>query len=315
MARRALYLGPSDSLEHVRNELAGWQVDFADEQAQADAALPEAEVVLDAYMRVPFDAARLERAPRLKLVVTATTGADHIDAKHLEARGIPLLTLKGQRQVLQNITPAAEHSWLLLMACARGLRRAVDEVLEGGWNRNNHPGIMLRGRTLGLIGCGRIGEWMSRYATGFQMRVIGFDPFLTDFPATIEKTSLDDVLAQADFVSIHVPLSDETKLLVGREQIARMKPGAILVNTSRGDIVDESALVDALRSGHLGGYGVDVLTGEPETANHPIVQLAREHHNVVVTPHIGGFSPDALAYVLSFSCDRIRRHFDGAHAG
>lgn len=314
MRGRALYLGPADSADHVRAQLGpDWQVDWADDPARVDELIGTVDVVLDAYMRVPFGADRLAAGEKLRLFVTATTGADHVDAKHLEARGIPLLTLKGQRQVLQNITPAAEHSWLLLMACARGLRRAVDEVLAGGWNRNNHPGIMLRGRTLGLVGCGRIGEWMSRYATAFGMRVIGFDPFLEAFPATIEPAALSAVLEQADFVSVHVPLTDETKLLVGAAEIARMKSGAILVNTSRGDIVDEAALADALRGGHLGGYGVDVLTGEPDTAEHPLVQLAREHHNVVITPHVGGFSPDALKFVLAFSCERIRAHFAASH--
>lgn len=307
--RKVLYLGPEDAAAHVRRELEGYEVAWAVDDAEVERVLPACDAVLDAYMRVRFPAERLARAERLRVFATATTGADHVDAATLEARGIPLLTLRGQREVLKNVTPAAEHSWLLLMACARGLRAAVDEVTAGGWDRNNHPGIMLRGRTLGLVGCGRIGEWMSRYATAFGMRVIGYDPHLTPFPDTIQQATLDEVLREAHFVSVHVPLLEETKGLLGEAEIAAMRPGVVIVNTSRGEIIDEAALLRALETGHVGAVGLDVLVGEPETADHPLVVYARTHPNVVITPHIGGFSPDALAYVLSFACGRIRGFF------
>jgi phosphoglycerate dehydrogenase-like enzyme len=312
--RRVLYLGPQDAAAHVQRELEGYEVAWAVDDAEVERLLPGCDAVLDAYMRIRFPAERLAAAERLRLFTTATTGADHVDADALERRGIPLLTLRGQREVLRNITPAAEHSWLLLMACARGLRAAVDEASTGGWDRNNHPGIMLRGRTLGLVGCGRIGEWMSRYATAFGMRVIGFDPHLEQFPATIEAAPLDRVLREADFVSVHVPLLPETRLLLGEAEIASMKPGVVVVNTSRGEIIDEAALLRALERGHVHAAGLDVLTGEPETAHHPLVEYARTHPNLVITPHIGGFSPDALAFVLSFTCGRIRDFFAGAGA-
>lgn len=309
---RVLFLGPADALAHVREFLPGATVAHAVDEGAADAALPSSEVVLDALMRVRFPAERLARAPGLALYVTATTGADHVDAHALAARGIPLLTLRGQREVLRNVTPAAEHSWLLLMACARQLRGAMEHVLEGGWDRNMFPGLMLRGRVLGLVGCGRIGEWMSRYGAAFGMRCIGYDPHAQPWPATIERVSLDELLREADVVSVHVPLNEQTRRLLGADAIARMRRGVIIVNTSRGEVLDEAALLDGLVSGHVGAAGLDVLTGEPETAEHPLVRYARGHENLVVTPHIGGFSPDALRFVLEFSCGRIRDHFAGA---
>ena len=148
-------------------------------------------------MKVPFPAERLGRARALKLFITATTGATHVATEELERRGIPLLTLKGQEHVTRNITAAAELSWLLLMSVARPFRAAIQEPLAGEWDRNKYPGTMLIGRTLGVIGCGRIGTWISRYATAFEMSVLGYDPFVTDFQAPIQAVDLDTLLAKA----------------------------------------------------------------------------------------------------------------------
>jgi D-3-phosphoglycerate dehydrogenase len=200
---------------------------------------------------------------------------------------------------------------MLLMACARHLRAANRHVEAGLWDREQFPGMLLKGRTLGLIGCGRIGQWMSRYATAFGMRVIGYDPYLreTEWPATIERTDLDTLLQNAHAVSIHVHLSDETRGLVGPREFGLMRPGTILINTSRGAICDEDALLQALETKHLGGYGTDVLEGEPAIQTSRIWQYAQTHDNCLITPHIGGFSPDAVDIVLKFAATRIRDFF------
>jgi D-3-phosphoglycerate dehydrogenase len=304
-----IYLGPESHLAPVRAELAGFDVRHCLTPEQVDACLDDALVIFDAYMKVPFPAERLRRARALRLFITATTGATHVDAKELDARGVPLLTLKGQEHVTKNITAAAELSWLLMLSVARPLRAAVLETLAGEWDRNKFPGTMLIGRTLGIVGCGRIGTWMSRYGTAFGMKVLGYDPFKEAVEPTIRPVDLDTLLADSDVVSLHVAYSDATRHLLNRERIFRMKHGALLVNTSRGELVDESALLDALAGGHLGGAGLDVLQGEPDIADHPLIQYAREHTNLVITPHIGGFSPDALRAVLGFSCARIRGFF------
>lgn len=304
-----LYLGPPETLEYIQSLLPKFDIQLALDDDTVDRMLPTCDVILDAYMRVRFPASRLMVAPLLKLFTTATTGADHIDAEALAQRQIPLLTLKGQREVLKNITPAAEHSWLLLMACARRFAPAIRGVLAGEWNRNLYPGIMLRGKTLGVIGCGRIGEWMSKYAAAFGMRCIGYDPYVAPWPATIERRDLDSLLGEADFISIHVTLSEDTRALLGQRELGLVKPGAILINTSRGEIIDQNALLAALTTQRLAAAGLDVVTGEPEIAHHPLVKYAREHDNLLITPHIGGYSPDALQYVLEFSCKRIVNYF------
>jgi phosphoglycerate dehydrogenase-like enzyme len=303
---KVLYLGPDDLLTFVQENLgAGYEVVQASTDEVARQQVRDASYVLDAYMRVRFDADMIGSAAKLKAFVAATTGADHVDAASLEKRGLPLLTLRGQTAVLRNLTPAAELSWLLVMACARGVRAAVDDVIAGNWNRNNHPGLMLRGRTIGIVGCGRIGEWMSRYARAFGMNCLGFDPKLEQFPEGTRPVPLAQLLSESDVVSVHVPLNDSTRGLLGKNELASIKRGAILVNTSRGEIVDEAELLKALEDGRLSAAGLDVLVGEPDIADHPLVRYARAHPNLVITPHIGGFSPDAVREVLTFCCRRI----------
>lgn len=308
-----LYLGPASGVAVVTATLgSGFRVLApATTPAEVLPLLPQVHAILDASMKVPLRQAELDSAVHLKVIATATTGADHIDTAVLCARGIPLLTLKGQKQVLNELTPAAELSWMLLMACARHLRAANRHVEAGLWDREQFPGTLLKGRTLGLIGCGRIGQWMSRYATAFGMRVIGYDPHLPDaeWPPMIGRTDLDTLLQDAHAVSIHVHLSDETRGLIGPREFSLLRPGAILINTSRGAICDEGALLQALESNHLGGYGTDVLEGEPAIQTSRVWQYARTHDNCIITPHIGGFSPDAVEIVLKFAAGRIHDFF------
>jgi phosphoglycerate dehydrogenase-like enzyme len=307
MAGHVLYLGPSEALSVARETLEPrWPVIGANPEPEAVAmGLSSAVAVLDASMRVRFDRVLLEHAPNLLVISTASTGADHIDLQALTECKARLLTLATERTVLLGLTPAAELSWGLLMACARQLRPAIQHVLDGNWVREEFPGIMLKGKTLGIIGCGRIGCWMARYAHAFGMKVIGYDPFIKPWPDHIVKSELDRLLSEGDFISVHVPLNDQTRRLLGKREFTRMKCGAIFINTSRGAIADESALLEGLASGNLAAAGVDVLEGEPQTRHHPLVEYARTHSNLIITPHIGGFSPDAVKIVVRHAARRI----------
>lgn len=311
---KVVYLGAEEGFEATQQALAGAAevVHVAAEPQQVATALRDADGLLDASMKVKLTPEMLRAASRLKIISCATTGSDHIAREGLSERGLAVRTLKEDPEVLRNITPAAELSFALLMALARKLPAAVRHVKEGGWTREEFPGVMLRGKTLGLIGCGRIGGWMARYARAFGMEVIGHDPFLTTFPDSIAKATLAEVCAQGDFISIHVHLSPETTGLVTKALIDSMKPGAFLINTSRGAIVDESALLAALQSGRLGGAGLDVLEGEPETANDPLVRYAQTHDNLLITPHVGGFSPDAVRVVCAHAARKIRAALEAA---
>jgi phosphoglycerate dehydrogenase-like enzyme len=302
---KIIYLGPPEALVSAREVLEpSWKVVAPQPIAEA-VSLYLADAIVDASMQVTFDRALLDQAPNLRAISTATTGADHIDAKILAERGVPLLTLAGEKEILHNLTAAAELSWALLMACCRHFRGALQDVIQGHWVREKFPGVMMKGKLLGVIGCGRIGSWMARYANAFDMDVIGYDPYADVVPDQIRKTELDELLSSADFVSVHVPLNEQTRGMLGWREFARIKPGAIFINTSRGAVTDEDALLSALVEGRLAAAGVDVLEGEPNIDLHPLVQYARTHDNLIITPHIGGFSPDAIKVVVRHASQRI----------
>jgi phosphoglycerate dehydrogenase-like enzyme len=306
-----IYSGPADSTKIVERVLSSkFHVKWVDPDPER--LLPEFEkctVFLDASMKVPIRAECILKARNLRLIVTATTGANHIDQEVLTSRGIPLLTLKGQTEVLRNLTPAAEHSWLLLMACARRLRGAIDHVEGGHWERTEFPGIVLKNKTIGIIGMGRIGTWMARYASAFDMRVLGYDPFVSSFPSGVIRADLNELLSSSDFICVHVNLTNETRGMLTSEKINKCKRGCVLINTSRGELIDEAALVKALKNDTILAVGVDVLEAEPDITKSPLWMYSQDHPNVIITPHVGGFCPEAVNWVVEFSCRRILEYF------
>ena len=151
---------------------------------------------------------------------------------------------------------------------------------------------------------------MARYAVAFGMDVIGYDPFVEPWPKQIRRSGLDELLSTADFISVHVPLSDQTRGMIGAREFALVKPGAVFINTSRGAVTDERGLLNSLIEGRLAAAGIDVLDGDPEIERHPLVEYARTHDNLIITPHIGGFSPDAVKIVVAHAARRIRAALD-----
>ncbi|HDZ61532.1 MAG TPA: hypothetical protein ENH40_00090 [Nitrospirae bacterium] len=302
-----VYSGPLHGGEIVK-EMLGAKYEVRIVEPTAGSLLPQFEactVFLDASMKVPISAGSISKADKLKLIVTATTGADHIDQKALDNRGIPLLTLKGQKEILKNITAAAEHSWCLLMACARKLRSAVHHVEEGKWERIEFPGEMFIDKTIGVIGLGRIGSWIARYANAFGMHVLAYDPNISDPPAYVRSVDLDELVTASDFITIHVHLNSETEGMLNAELIRKFKRGSVFINTARGELADETALVEALQGDIIKAVGVDVLCGEPDISQNPLWQYSQQNSNVIITPHIGGFCPEAVDKVVRFSCKRI----------
>tara|TARA_B100000676_G_scaffold280833_1_gene305393 strand:- start:224 stop:1171 length:948 start_codon:yes stop_codon:yes gene_type:complete len=279
-------------------------------QKTIESHLEQATALLDASMKVRISDEMVRSAPELRVISCATTGSDHIERAELNRRKIPVHTLREDPELLQNITPAAELSWALVLASARRLAPALMHTAGGQWNREEFPGLMLNGRQLGLIGCGRIGGWMSRYGHAFGMNVVGYDPHIDPWPAGIERLTIEEVFETSDVISIHVHLSEETRGLVSPDLIQRVKRGAILINTSRGGIADETSILRALESGQLGAAGLDVLEGEPDISDHPLVAYARKHDNLIITPHCGGFSPDAVRRVCHRAAEKILPYLD-----
>jgi D-3-phosphoglycerate dehydrogenase len=308
-----VYLGAPEGAEAARSILSdGFEVRHPEHTpAAVAAALRGADALLDASMKVPIDGRMISESPNLRIISCATTGSDHIARDVLASRGIPVRTLRDDGELLRNITPAAELTFALLLACARRLPAAVTAVKRGEWVREDFPGLMLNGRRLGVVGCGRIGGWMARYARAFGMDVVGYDPFVTAFPADIKAVPLEELVETSDAVTVHVHLSDKTRGLISADLFKRIKPGAIFLNTSRGAVADEAALLAALESGRLSAAGLDVLEGEPDVAKHPLRLYAEQRDNLLITPHCGGFSPDAVKVVCRRAAEKIRDHLQG----
>jgi D-3-phosphoglycerate dehydrogenase len=306
---KVVYLGPPFALDDVERSLkkALSPVIVSDQKMLVD-EIKMAFGIIDASMKFKLDRAILETATKLRVISCATTGADHIDSSYLSSKGISLHTLKEDPEVIYNLTPAAELSWTLLMACARKLPQALEHVKKGLWNREDFPSVTLKGKQLGLVGFGRIGSWMARYATAFGMNVIAYDPYIKEMPKGIRFMSLLEVLKTSDFISVHVPLNNETINLLSDELMGQIKPGAIIVNTSRGGIINEKALLRCLETGKVAAAGLDVLQGEPLIEGHPLLQYARKHANLLITPHCGGFSPDAVKIVCARAAEKINKY-------
>ncbi len=223
------------------------------------------------------------RAPRLQVVARVGIGFDQIDLDAATARGICIVNTPEAPT-----ESTAEFAIALLLAVTRRVTAGAQALARGGWSQGPELiGRDLAGRALGLVGCGRIGRRVAAIATAFHMSVQAFDPFARDpLPGVRLARELPELLAGSDVVSIHVPLTRDTRHLLGAAEIASMKPGAILINTARGPIVDERALAQALRDGHLGGAGIDVWEQEPLPPGNPLLALP----NVVATPHIAAFT-------------------------
>ncbi|WYX34054.1 hydroxyacid dehydrogenase [Achromobacter xylosoxidans] len=240
--------------------------------------------------RSQVDAALLAAAPRLRAVGRLGVGLDNIDLPGCAARGIQVVPATGA-----NARAVAEYVIGTLLALLRGAYAASAEVAGGQWPRSAlSQGLEAHGRTLGVVGFGGIGQLTARLAAGLGMRVVACDAALpADHPAWADagatRLELDDLLAQADAVTLHVPLTSGTRHLLDAARIARMRPGAVLINTSRGGIVDETALAVALRGGHLGGAALDVFEQEPLPAGGPLAGAP----NLILTPHIAGLTREA----------------------
>ncbi len=268
--------------------------------------LPAADALLIRTAMLPREA--LVRADRLKVVSRHGVGYDNVPVDALTAKGIPLAVVGAVHS-----TSVAEHALFLLLAVAKRALAGDRAVRSGDWGaRNRLDGIDLGGRTLLLIGFGRIGRALGRLALALGMRVLAYDPNVPAAEvAAAGATPVADwraALAEADAVSLHVPRLPETENMIGAPELARMKPDAILVNTSRGGLVDERALAEALAAGRIGGAGIDVFDEEPPRAGHPLFAADR----VLLSPHVAGLSREAMMRLSIAAAENILAGLDGS---
>ncbi|HEX5390625.1 MAG TPA: NAD(P)-dependent oxidoreductase [Burkholderiaceae bacterium] len=229
-------------------------------------------------------AAAMDAAPSLRVISKHGSGTDTIDKVAAQARGIRVVAAVGA-----NAAAVAEQALALLLACAKSVVTLDQRMHAGHWDKSTHKSIELDGRTIGVVGLGAIGLRFARMAHAMGMRVLGFDPYAQQLPDFIQPIDLDTLWRESDAISLHCPLTADNAQLINACTLAACKPGVIIVNTARGGLVDEAALLAAVRSGHVGSAGLDSFVVEPMTAPHPFHGEAR----IVLSPHIGGVTADA----------------------
>lgn len=261
----------------------------------------QAEVII--CNKVPLGAEQLAACPKLKLVCVIATGTNNIDLKAAAELGVLVCncTAYGTASV-------AQHTLALMLSLANQLPHYTQAAVNGQWSQSPHfclldrPVMQLSGKTLGIIGYGELGRAVHQLAQAFGMKVlISQRPGSSTCPT--DRLPLAELLPQVDVLSLHCPLTEDTQKLLSRAQLASMKPGSLLINTARGGIVDEQALIDSLRSGHLGGAAMDVLTQEPPQPEHPM--LSRDIPNLLLTPHMAWGSREARQALVQITADNI----------
>ncbi|WP_342526176.1 phosphoglycerate dehydrogenase [Chryseomicrobium sp. FSL W7-1435] len=270
--------------------------ELLDKVADYDALLVRSQTTIDAAV--------IHAALRLKIIGRAGVGVDNIDLQAATEQGVLVVNAPDG-----NTNSAAEHTLAMLMSLARNIPQAFHALKNRQWDRKSFIGVELKGKTLGVIGLGRIGAEVAQRAKGQRMKVVAYDPFLTVEKAEklgVTMGTVDEVIQVADFITVHTPLVKETKHLLNQEAFEKMKPGVQLVNCARGGIIDEDALYDAIQSGKVAGAALDVFEIEP-FVDHKLLSLPQ----VIATPHLGASTVEAQEVVAVDVCDDVVRYFTG----
>ncbi|MBU4277690.1 MAG: hydroxyacid dehydrogenase [Proteobacteria bacterium] len=306
---RILNIEPQDYSDAARRVLQGLG-ELVEEplgRDQLPAGLPGFQVLIT-RLGHKIDGEVLRAGRDLRCVVSATTGLDHIDLEAAADLGIKVLSLRGEWEFLETVTATAEHTWGLLLALVRRLPAAFDSVRRGEWDRDAFKGRELLDKTLGCVGLGRLGRRVAAYGQAFGMKVAAYDPDPIKWVEGVSRAaSLEELLPQCQVLSLHPPLNPHTVGMIGAAQLALLPPGAWLINTARGPLVDEDALLAALESGRLGGAALDVLAHEKGKTPppSPLLDYARTNDNLIITPHLAGATQESMAKTELFMAGKL----------
>ena len=262
------------------------------------AVATDADAVINCYAQLPGEV--IERFERCRIIARTGIGIDTIDLEAATAKGIVVTNVPEYCE-----DEVSDHAMALLLALARNVTRGNTQVHAGGWGHNEiKPIFRLRGRTVGLVGFGKIARLVAAKAQGFGLRVVAADPYVEPADAAalgVELVSFEDLLAQADFVSVHAPLTPATRNLIGAEALALMRPEAVVINTARGGLVDVAAVAEALDRGQIAGAGLDVLPDEPPAADLPLYGRP----NVILTPHTAFYSEESMVDLQAKAAQQV----------
>ena len=287
MSRPAILITAADLAPQALALLADYEIVYAGRAPTEDDIVAlcrqhDPVAIIVRYSKV--GAAAMDAAPSLKVISKHGSGTDTIDKVAAKARNIEVVAAVGA-----NAAAVAEQALALLLACAKSVVHLDARMHAGHWDKATHKSLELGGRTVGLVGLGAIGQRFARMADALGMRVIGFDPFAKNLPDYIQGVDLPTIWREADVLSLHCPLTDENRGLLNADTLSQCKRGVIVVNTARGGLVDEAALLAAVRTGQVASAGLDSFAVEPMAAGHPF----QGEKNVVLSPHIGGVTSDA----------------------
>lgn len=315
---KVLCLAPMHFLKHITDEFDEW-IDLVYRFGISKAELASTIRDFDAFVPDPgsrfrIDSEILENCNRLQLIVTPSTGTDHIDKITCRKLNIRVESLRHSGAVIESIHASAEFSFLLLLSILKNSIKAADRAKLGQWREieDDLRGFELHGKTVGLIGLGRIGKKMARYSNAFGAKVIALDPLgAQGVDKVVMCSTLDELLTQADIVCLHIHLDEDNQDFFGENQFKLMKTGSFFVNTSRGGLVDEYALINALNSNKLAGAAVDVIKDEQssELDRSPLIKLAKTSDKIIVTPHIAGLTIDSQGKAAHFAFTTIKDYF------
>jgi len=279
-------------------EQVGTVIKSANNREQLVELIPKIDILV---LRLSYNIDKdiLKHATKLKYIVTPTTGLNHIDLALCDEIGIQVISLKGEFEFLNRITPTAELTWGLLLSLIRKIPSACKDVCEGNWERDSHWGMELYGKTLGIIGYGRLGRMVGQYGNAFGMDVIYYDVADVKSDCYSKYEEIDDLLAASDVISVHIPLDASNTYFMDEDKIKKIKKGAVFINSSRGEVLCEDALLQSLKTKMIVGAALDVLSDEVSNdsnwiRNNQLWQYAKVNDNLLITPHIGGACPESM---------------------
>lgn len=253
----------------------------------------------------------IDRANNLSTICTASTGTNHIDVEYLKQKNIKLISLTEERSVINRISSTAEHAFALTLSAIRNIPESHKHVLNGGWDYEKFIGRQLNRLKIGIVGFGRLGGMYSSFCIPFGSQIIAYDPFKKiNNENIIQAQGIEELLNQCDIISFHVHVTDDTKNMVNKNWFNLMKKDVVLVNTSRGDIIDEGDLIKFLRKNYKAKYATDVLANEiTKKFDSKLIEYAKVNNQVIITPHIGGMTREAQEIAYNHAAELCKRHF------
>ena len=256
----------------------------------------------------------IEKGAKLKYILSATTGTDHIDMEAAKEHNIEVVCLKGEEAFLRSIPSTSEYTWALLLALLRNLPQAYQHVLDTGWDRQLFRGHNIAGKKLGILGLGRVGRLVAGYALAFGCELAAYDPFKTEWMEGVQRMEkAEDLMQWSEILCIHIPYDADTHHFLNENLMRLLPQGALMVNTSRGGVWDEAAIVRLLEANHLGGVATDVIEGELTSTQRnksPLLRQAMHDARVLVTPHIAGATYESMEMTEIFIAKKFKKRFN-----